>query len=313
MIAQGAPGIYKDIVYFNSTRNYTLALLNAFNNVQSYVETSDSAHPEKAFTVPVSFGNYEKALVLDDYNENEITSLNFNFLPRLVVSFEGMTKVADRQTQKYQKFSKTIPLPAKPSKPTNSTGSAQPHNINFAYNSLSYDFSFGLLLQTRGLTQATQITETILSKFNPSLNLLIEEFPLLDTTETQILISDPTFEIITEFETTDVNIINVSFEVTVRGNIYSPIGLTGAVDQIGIYMNIWEKKRISDSKLAAYWNIDTKTKTITQRSFDATGRGSMPGRPEPIVSGPEAELIKERPDYHPHELKQHSRTLNEIQ
>jgi len=280
MISQGTEGNYKDVMYFNSTRNYTLALLNAFNEVHNYVENETN---EKSFTVPLSFGNYEKALVIEDLSEDDIKSLNFNFLPRLVLSFEGMTKVADRQTQKYQKFSKSI----------------GGDKMNFAYNSLAYDFNFRLLLQARGLTSATQIVETILAKFNPTLNLEIDEFPLLGTTETQILTSDPEFEIIDNFETTDVNVINVSFEITVRGNIYSPIGISGKMDSIGIYMNIWDKKRISDAKLAAYWNIDKDQ--ITQRSFKATGRGSMPGRDEPIITGPEDQLIKERPDYHPYE------------
>ena len=40
-------GIYKDTLYFNSTRNYTLALLNAFNNVPLYIE--DQGTKEKKF------------------------------------------------------------------------------------------------------------------------------------------------------------------------------------------------------------------------------------------------------------------------
>ena len=290
MISTGAEGHYKDLVYFNSTRNYTLALLNAFNEVHNYVQDGDK---EKSFTVPISFGNYEKSLSIEDKTENDITSLNFNFLPRLVLSFEGLAKVAERQTQKYQKISKAVAIPAQPGKP---------NQLNFAYNSLAYDFSFKLLLQARGLTSATQITETILAKFNPTLNLGIDEFPLLETTETQIQISDPEFEIIEEFETTDVNVINVTFDVTVRGNIYSPIGLMGSIESIGIYLNIWEARRISDSKLAAYWRIDKDE--VTQRSFNGTGRGSMPGRLEPIVTGPEKDLIDKRPDYHPYESKE---------
>jgi len=303
MISQGAEGNYKDVMYFNSTRNYTLALLNAFNEVHNYVENESN---EKSFTVPISFGNYEKALVIEDLSEDDITKMNFNFLPRLVLSFDGLTKVADRQTQKYQKFSKLIE--------TSKKDGQIKDRMNFAYNSLSYDFNFRLLLQARGLTSATQIVETILAKFNPTLNLEIEEFPLLDTTETQILIADPEFEILDNFETTEVNVINVSFEITVRGNIYSPIGLSGALDTIGIYMNIWDKKRISDAKLAAYWNIDQKDGIVTvkQRTFDASGRGSMPGRDEPIISGPEDILIKERPDYHPYESTTKSKEINEI-
>ena len=58
-------------------------------------------------------------------DESEITQLNFNFLPRLVLGFEGLTKNADRQSQKYQKFSKLI----------------NDKRIDYSYNSVSYDFS----------------------------------------------------------------------------------------------------------------------------------------------------------------------------
>jgi len=286
-------GEYENILYFNSTKNYTLALLDAFNSVPFFVETDD-VKKQRHFNVPITFGNYEKSLVIEDLNENEITSLNFNHLPRLVLSFEGITKNAERQTQKYQKFSKLIP------------GGVSHEKAQFAYNSLSYDFSFKLLLQTRGLTAATQITESILCKFNPSLTLEIEEFPLLDLTETQIQIGDPEFEILEEFETTDVNIVNVSFEILIRGNIYSPIGLSGNIETIDLYLNVWQEKLIKDAKLASYYRFDVEKDRIvsyTERHFDATGEGSYPGKPEPVVQGPEVDLIKERPDYHPYETK----------
>jgi len=293
MVSEGAPGVYKDKLYFNSTRNYTLALLNAFNNINTFV---DSGPSEKAFTVPITFGNYEKALVLDDYNENEITSLNFNFLPRLVLSFEGIEKAAERQTQKYQKFSKLIS--------TKSEGNQIEDKLEYSYNSVAYDFNFRLLLQTRGLTSASQLTEIILVKFNPTLNLMIQEFPLLDPTETQIIISDPEFEIIDDFETTDVNIINVSFAISIRGNIYSPIGLSGAVRSIGMYLNVWDAKMIKDSNLASYYKFDladdsNNVNKIHERHFDGTGPGTYPGISTKELGLPEDELIKVRPDFDP--------------
>ena len=277
-------GDYKDILYFNSTRNYTLALLNAFNGIPLYIE--EQGANEKKFIVPISFGNYEKAMAIEDLNENEITELNFNFLPRFVLSFEGMAKNTDRQSQKYQKFMKKI----------------DDTMLEYSYNSVSYDFNYTLLLQARGLTAATQLTETILSKFNPTLNLEIQEFPLFDLTETQISIGDPAFEIMDEFEATDVNVINVTFDVMVRGNIYSPIQIAGRIETVHFFNNVWWEKTSTDKNMASYYGygIDKDSHRPTKetaRHFDGTGAGSTPGKGEHIVPKNEQKVIDHRKDY----------------
>lgn len=281
-------GEFKDKRYFSSIRNYTLSLLNAFNNIKYWVD-DEPKNNQKEFTVPISFGNYEKSIALTDINENEITSMNFNFLPRLVLSFEGMSKNAERQTNKFQKISKRI----------YDEGNLR---ADVSYNSVSYDFHFTLLLQARGLTIASQITEEILVKFNPTLNLLIEEFPLFDhRTETQILMADPAFEILDEFSEQDVNIINVTYDVTVRGNIYSPIGIEGPIKVVKLFTHLWDEKEYEDSKLASYYrfDVDQKTRKVskeTLRSFDATEKTA------PVVeSEQEQDVINQRTDYSKYE------------
>ena len=89
-------GKYSQVRYFNSTRNYTLALLNAFNGIKYWVD--DPEILQKAFTVPISFGNYEKSIALRDLSEKDLTNLNYNFLPRLVLSFDGMSRAVERQS-----------------------------------------------------------------------------------------------------------------------------------------------------------------------------------------------------------------------
>lgn len=257
----------KDRKYFSSIRNYTLALLNTFNNLKYWVEQEDS-NKEREFIIPISFGNYEKSCALQDLDESIITSGNFNFLPRLVLSFEGMTKMSERQTNKFQKITKKI------YKENSRTA------LDVAYNSLAYDFHFTLLLQARGLTIASQITEEILINFNPSLNLMIQEFPLFDNkTETQILIADPAFEKIDEYAETDVNIIQVTFDITIRGNIYSPIDISGAIETVNWYNHMWNEADIQSSKLASYYKFDISESTgkvykETSRHFDATEKYS---------------------------------------
>lgn len=287
---EGIPGNYKDKRYFSSIRNYTLALLNAFNNVKYWVEDEPNNN-QKEFTVPISFGNYEKSIVLQDLSEDDITAVNFNFLPRLVLSFEGMTKNPDRQTNKFQKLSQRVLVEDK-------------LKANVSYNSVAYDFHFTLLLQARGLTIASQITEEILVMFNPSLNLLIEEFPLFDNrTETQILIADPAFEIMDEFAEEDVNIINVTFDITVRGNIYSPIGIEGPIEVVKMFTHLWDEKEAINSKLASYYRFDIDTQTgkvskETLRAFDGTTKTS-----QVVESIHEQDVIDERKDYNKYQVE----------
>jgi hypothetical protein len=280
-------GQYKDRRYFSSTRNYTLALLNAFNGIRYWVETDDEVQ-QKEFTIPLSFGNYEKALTLQDMSETELRKGNFNFLPRLVLSFEGMTKAVDRQTNKFQKLTRRVYDPE-----------TRKRSMDVSYNSVAYDYQFTLLLQSRGLTITSQVVEEILVKFNPTLNLMINEFPIFEErTETQIQISDPSFEIQDEFGDEEVNIINVSFDIVVRGNIYSPISMVGPIEVVKMFTHIWDDANIEDAEIASYYRFDVNTENQrvykeTTRIFDATRKWS----PEVEVED-EQTLIETRPDFH---------------
>ena len=278
----------KDVRYFNSIRNYTLSLLNCFDSTPLYIN-QDGSELDKVFSVPISFSNYEKSILLQDITEEQITKGNFNYLPRLVLGFEGMSKANLRQTNKFQKLSKKVYLPGNPE-----------YQLQVAYNSLAYDFSFSLLIQARGLTQASQLTEEILSHFNPSLNLNILECPIFnEKTETQILISDPAFEINDDFDETDVNIISVSFEITVRGNIYSPINMVAPIKTIKLFTHVWDTYDYHESKLSSYYNFtkeDENDVKITERVFN----GTIPWDKTTEYTNEDL-VIQERPDYKPHE------------
>jgi len=302
-----------DRKYFNSTQNYTLALLNAFDNVPYYVQERDEENNyviDKIYKVPITFGNYEKSIILQDINEQDIRSGNVNFLPRLVLSFDGMTRIPERGTQKFQKFKKRIPLSSlyKGTAEYSKFESGEVIDkliLDMSYNSIPYDFNFTLLLQARGLSSATQITETILSYFNPSYNLKIKEFPLFDDlTSTQLLLTaDPEFEIKDEFEETDVNIINVTFNLTIRGNIYRSIDYRGPIEVVNIFTHIWDDYLTSTAKLATYFKYDIdyglegthKPIKETVRTYN----GTLPYDDNVLL--PEEQMEELRPDYSPPE------------
>ena len=285
----------KDRKYFNSTKNYTLSLLGSFDGIEYYIPEyqNEKYKYDKVYTVPITFGNYEKSIQLEDLNisEKELKQQNYNFIPRLVLSFEGMVKNASRQTQKYQRFFTRVKHPI-----DNNTV------LDIAYNSLAYDFNYTLLLQTRGMTQATQITEQILTQFNPSYNLNLIEFPLFsEMTQTQILIQDPEFDIVQEFEDTGVNIINVTFGITVRGNLYSQISFQSPIETIDMFTHIWEGISREQSNLASYYKFDVSPETHeiyiqTERHYDGTKKYDY------SVKLPYDKMILLRPDFNPPEI-----------
>ncbi len=275
-----------DTRYFNSTKNYTLSLLNAFDNVKYYVqEIQENEYIyDKSYKVPITFGNYEKSLMLENVNEKDLTTGNFNFLPRLILSFDSMNRAVDRGTQKFQKF-------------TDYTRTIQDHQLKMSYNSIPYNFNYTMLLQARGMSMATQITEQILSYFNPSMTLNIKEFPLFEKmTETQILIQDPEFEIIEEFEETQVNLINVTFQLTIRGNIYSKIDYQYPIESVHIFTHIWDEFLIQESKLASYYKYDINQDTrLPEKQTERHYNGTLSY--DKTVKYPYNDMVQERPDF----------------
>ena len=232
-----------NVLIFNSTRTYTLAILDGLNNIKHFVRNEDGTASEKV--VPITFANYEKFAALGDIDQATLEQGNWNFVPRMALSFDGMSKAAERTTNKFQKLSKKIEYQGKTL-------------LNYGFNSVPYDFQFTLTLQARGLNEAFQIVEQILPRFRPSYNIQIREYPLFDEmTETQLQIEDPAFEILEEFSAEDVNIINVTFGLNLRANLYMPLQLIGAVETVKLFNHLWETQDYKEAQLASYykWNV----------------------------------------------------------
>jgi len=228
---------------FNSTRTYTLAILDGLNNIKHFVRNEDGSASEKV--VPITFGNYEKSIALADIDQATLEQGNWNFVPRMVLSFEGMTKAGERTTNKFQKLSKKIEYEGKTL-------------LNYGFNSVPYDFQFVLTLQARGLNEAFQIVEQILPMFRPSYNIQIQEYPMFDEmTETQLQITDPSFEIIDEFAAEDINLINVTFSLNLRANLYMPLQLIAPIETVKLFNHLWETQDYKESQKASYykWNV----------------------------------------------------------
>ncbi len=263
----------QNVLYFNSVRNGTLAVLDSLNNVKHWVKNEEGNDVEAV--VPIKFGNYEKSIALDDLPDDAINKGNFNYVPRMVLSFVGMSKIAERTTNKFQKISKRFT--------TIDENGEQKVSLNYGYNSVPYDFQFTLILQARGLNEAFMIIEQILPRFRPSMTISIQEYPLFDTmTETQLLIDEPSFEIMADFEDVDVNIINVEMSLNLRSNLYMPLQVTGPVEVVKLTNYLYEAHNYKDSQKASYYEFDVCTKDGTV--YNTSERHYAPPK---MVSEPE--------------------------
>ena len=232
----------KDVLFFNSTRTCTLAILDSLKNIKHWVQVEGGYNEE---VVPIKFGNYEKSIELMDMDPEVLKESNFNFIPRMVLSFEGMTKDAPRVTNKFNKISKRV---------QNDFGDVR---IEYAFNSVPYNLQYRLVLQARGLNEAFQIVEQMLPLFRPTYPISIQEYPLFeDKTETLLSISDPEFEIMDEFSQEDVNIVNVTFELGLKTNLYMPLKLAGPVETIRMMTHLWESQEYKESQLASHFEFD---------------------------------------------------------
>jgi hypothetical protein len=80
-------------------------------------------------------------------------------------------------------------------------------------------------------------------------------------TLTQLEAQDPEFDILDEFENTDVNIINVTIPLNLRSNLYMPLQLSGPIEVVKLFNRLWDKKDYRDSQLASYYKFDIDTNT----------------------------------------------------
>lgn len=233
----------KNVLYFNTIRSYTLSVLGSLSGIKHWVSDEKDIDVQKS--VPITFGNYEKSIALEDIKPELLESGNYNFVPRLVLSFDGMSKVGERTTNKSQKISKRV---------INEYGDVM---LNFGYNSVAYDFQYTLTLQARGMNEAFMIVEQILPMFRPTYPLSIKEYPLFDDmTDTVLQIEDPNFEILDTFEESDVNIINVTFGMNLRGNLYMPLHLVGPVETVTMFNRLWDTQDYKDAQLAAEYGFE---------------------------------------------------------
>src|SRR5574344_153294 len=124
--------------HHNTIRRYTLALLDFFNDVEIQYKDSNGALVTKK--IPIQYRNKEKYEMMDKSFQQEISG-NMEVLPRGTLNLTQMSRSSDRNTSKYNKFSKF----------------KGDDIIQTMYNPVPYDFMYDMSFICRGMNEVCQI------------------------------------------------------------------------------------------------------------------------------------------------------------
>lgn len=205
--------------HHGTIRNYTASLLNLFNSTEIQYNLSNG--DTKTSRVPLSYSSREKSTLLDELSESQVVSGNTNMLPLGYLRFDGLDRNLDRNTNKNLKI--------------NSVKSDL--EIEYMSNSVPCNFEFELSYICRGINEATQIIEQIVTLFNPNYHIDVYDVAnLTKPSRIPIKLNNVGFQH-EDYDSLSSNIVAVVFSITVVGNLYMPIQKTARFKELNITLN----------------------------------------------------------------------------
>jgi len=244
--------LQKPILFHNSIRKYTLALLETFGNLK--IQKSGTTDNPVYKKIPIKYTYREKMRQFDEVQEQQLLSGNYNILPRSSLTLTSIIKNQERQSNKFNKIA------------TNEFG-------NFLFNAVSFDFAYDIAILCRGMNEASSIIEQITSRFNPTYTLKINEIPNQITPTSvpiQLVEIDVQGE---EYEEISTNIVTVSVSLILKGNFYSPIENMENVKDFKMYLNLWDagvKNEYSRAVLFDYDVVDSEVQNMHEYTLTNT-------------------------------------------
>lgn len=190
--------------HHNTIRRYTAALLDFFNDMEIQYKNSNGDMITKK--IPIQYRNKEKYEMMDKSFMQEITG-NMDILPRGTLNLAQMSRNTDRNTSKFNKFTKFKGVDI----------------IQTMFNPVPYDFTFDMSFICRGMNEACQIIEEVAPKFNPNIAIDIYDSELQDEpTRIPVQLMDINQEYL-GLDETSMNVVRVSCILQVSGWLFQPI------------------------------------------------------------------------------------------
>jgi len=250
------------MIYMNTLRKYTLAVLSTFNELT--VEYKDSSNVDQTRKIPIKYSSREKSKLLDEHETSQILSGNYDVLPRANVALSTVTSTPERNTNRFNKINVN-----------KTTG-------EFQYNSVAYEFVYDMTILCRGMNEASQIIEQIATKFNPTYTLLINETPNSTATTIPLNLLEIGLEQ-EEYEETSTNLVSLAVGLALKGQFYPPVNKMPVVNNIEVFMSEWYSDQTNEYNRAVKFDfVDNGVKAIVTKSDLLVD--SQYGKIAPVIS-----------------------------
>ena len=224
--------------HHGTIRKYTGAILQYFNDLEVQHKRNTGELITKQ--IPLKYSSREKSRVLDEFTSEQILEGNFNVLPRANLSFISLNRSEQRTTNKNNKIN-----PFK-----------SDTTIQYSYNSVPYEFLYDIVVQCRGMNEASQIIEQVGANFNPNVALDVwDASNMTEATRIPLLLQGIAVEG-DEYDELTSNILNVTFSLSLIGSLYQPIKTMPRVKEFKIYMNEILEDEEATQKEMMEWDVD---------------------------------------------------------
>lgn len=223
--------------HHKTIRKHTVALLDFFNDLEIQYTKTDTSDVIKK--IPIIYSSKEKSRIFDNVTKEQFNSGNYNFLPRASLSLAALAKAEQRLTNKNNKINlyKTE------------------NEFEYSFNSVPYDFTYEVLVQCRGMNEATQIIEQIAPKFHSNVAIDVWEADNLDEpTRIPLKLLDISLEN-EEYSELSSNIFEITCSFSLIGNLYQPIKSTARVKEFIIKMNEIDGEYYTNKNILN-WDVD---------------------------------------------------------
>lgn len=212
--------------HFNTLRKYTASLLNLFNDIE--IETKLSDGKLKYTKIPIQYSNREKFEIMSQLSYDQIFLGNSQVLPRAILRFESLSPLLERGRNKFFKIYNHKLMTAE-----------GPKILKYQFNSIPYNFAYQVVVQCRGMNEASMVIEQVCSYFNPTYCMRIQEIDLPDFGNTSIILelNNTSVEQQSVEEELSTNIVTITFDLTLRGNLYPAIKEQETIKLVQIFLS----------------------------------------------------------------------------
>lgn len=177
----------------------------------------------KEIRVPISYAGQQKQNTRLDQNENPNASRYKMRLPRLSYHLTNWQKDDTRITNRMHVLQEQ------------GVDRTAANQVNSQINRVPYNFEFELRAKAKHMDDLLQITEQILPYFNPSLQIVVDDNPDLNSSTSIALRLDGTgLEDQFEGAFDEGRVLEATFNFTLEGYLYGPTSPSGIIKTVHI-------------------------------------------------------------------------------